>query len=638
MAKRPQKKNPDHAKALAAFEPCEELTIAEYAEKFIELPNSYAFPGKVRFNKNRYLLRVLLVLQQAWVRKVVFLKAVQCAGSLCWDIFLAWLIRVDPGPTMFNMQTDDDAKQHAKFRINPLLELCSATRPLLPSNRHKDLTSSKEMQLMWLLIQGANDSNLQSKSTRYVGNDELAFWKKVGLTKDAEARVTAFLWRSKIFYVSQAGIEGDEMDVAHKSGNRLELRFPCPACKKFQPYKWQYESHKSRGGMKYVKNEITFPDGEWNFEELEKTIYYECRHCGHHIHNTPEERGWLDEHSDFFLTNPKAPNSVVSLHVNAIANTGIPWSLLVKEWCEAMIAYDRGDIEPLKRFIQKRLAEPFGEDFSFLQGTVSTHRDYKLDDEWLVPGPDDTQLNPEVARFLTIDKQEKCVYYVCRAWAANGESRLIEAGCVTDENQVRAAQLRLKVPDDHVAEDAAHWGDEVYWYCCIWGWRALIGADEKSWAWFRGANKSEKYYLPFAKPQHIDPGLGYKREDWIDPKKRELAAARAYQYAIVCRWSNPYFKNFLQRLKSGRGLYWGIPADIQQTYLDQLEGEKLVKVKGVWIWKKFGKKGDHYLDCERMNLVLAFVFGLLGTQQLAAPEGEKDNEQPSEPQTEQGAG
>lgn len=614
MAKRSKSKNSNPAKKrpkldkrrlLDAFAPAEELTLPDYAEKFITLPNGYAIPGPVRLNKNRYLLRVLQALTQPWVRKVTFLKAVQCAGSFCWDLFLAWLMRVDPGPTMFNMQTDDDAKDHAKFRINPLLELCKGTAPLLPSSRHKDLNTSKEMQFMWLLLQGANDSNLQSKSTRYVGNDELAFWKKAGLTKDADARVTAFSWRSKIFKVSQAGIEGDEMDTAHKSGNREEFHWPCPKCAKLQPFKWQYEDYKAKGGMKWVKNDVTCPDGEWNFDELAKTIFYECRFCGLAIRDNPAERQFLDENLVPIVTNPKAPKEEVSLHINAMYNVSIRWALLVKEWCEAMIAYKRGDIEPLKRFIQKRLAEPFGEDFSFLEGTVSTHRDYSLGDIW----------EPEVVRFLTIDKQKDRVYYVCRAWAANGESRLIEAGCVNDENQVRDVQLRLKVADDHVAEDAAHWGDEVYEYCCVWGWRALIGDDAKAYAWFRGANNSEKYYLPFSKPQKIDPAMGYTRADWNDARKRDFAAARKYRHAIVCRWSNPYFKNFLQRLKSGRGLYWGIPKDITQTYLDQLEGEKLIKVKEQWVWKKVGKKGDHYLDCERMNLVLAFIYGLLGGAQ-----------------------
>lgn len=598
----------------AAFAPGEVLTVAEYAEKFVSLPGGYAIPGPVRLNKNRYLLRVLEALQAPNVRKVTFLKAVQGAGSLCWDLYLAWLMRVQPGNTMFNMQTDDDASDHAKYRINPLLAQCAGTAPLLPSNRHKDLTTSKQMQLMWLLMQGANQSNLQSKSTRYVGNDELAFWKEAGLTKDADARVTAFSWRSKIFKVSQAGIEGDEMDVAHKSGSMEILCFPCPKCQTVQPYKWQYESHKARGGMKYTKNETTCPDGEWNYDELAKTVFYECRHCAHQIKDTPIERQFLDLHGRFIQTNFKAPSDEVSLHVNALANVSIRWASLVKEWCEAMIAYGRGDIEPLKRFIQKRLAEPFGEDFSFMEGTVSTHRDYSLGEEWL----------PEVARFITIDKQKDRVYWLCRAWAANGESRLIECGIETDEDQVRAHQLRLKVPDDHVVEDAAHWGDEVYEKCCVYGWRALIGDDRKAWAWFNPSNPKDKRWLPYSQPQKQDPAMGYNQAQRNDPKKKEFLQGRRFKFAIVCYWSNPYFKNFIQRLKSGRALYWGIPKDISQLYLDQLEGERLVKVKEKWIWKKIGKKGDHFLDCERMNAVVAYIFGLLAGQ--AAPPVEDENE------------
>lgn len=603
--------------AKEAFAPAQERSIADYAENFVTLPSSYTPSGPIRFNKNRYLLRVLEALLQAWVRQVTFLKAVQTGGSLVWDLFLAWLIRLFPGPTMFNMQTDDDAKDHAQFRINELLKICEATAPLLPTG-HRDNICKKRFDLMWLLIQGANKSNLQNKSTCYVGNDELAFWRERGLTRDADARITQYNWRSKRYYVSQGGEEGDELDQKYYAGSREEWNFPCPVCAFVQPYKWMYDNDpEERGGMKWETNEITRPDGEWNFDKLAETIYYECRQCGHRIKDTPEERDLLDQTGRYVVGNPKSPRDEVSLHVNAMACVDIAWRELVKEWCEAMDALNMGDIEPFKRFIQKRLAESFKESQLYSEKPPKESRDYKLGDKW----------DRETVRILTIDKQMHCVYYVCREWTDDGDSRLVEAGKLDNEDEVKEVVDRLEVEETNVAEDSAFDPQTVHEFCCIYGWGALLGDDAKDFLWALPEGNERR---PYSKEDLINPSVGFKAKDFKREKTQEFMKKRVHKFAAQVRWSNPYFKMFLNRLKQGKGKYWGIPDDIHQDYLDQLEGEKWLKIKGVWKWKKTGGKGDHYLDCERMNLVMATIYGVFQGDSLPTedekPEDEKEEE------------
>ncbi len=70
-------------------------------------------------------------------------------------------------------------------------------------------------------------------------------------------------------------------------------------------------------------------------------------------------------------------------------------------------------------------------------------------------------------------------------------------------------------------------------------------------------------------------------------------------------------------LKAGKGLYWGVPKNVDQAYLEQLEGEQLRKVinkrtgRRTWEWVKVGRRGDHLKDCECMQMVMACIKGLL---------------------------
>lgn len=584
----------------SAWSPAPERTIVDYAEKFISLCNNYVPSGPVNLKLSRYLIRPLLCLTFAWIRTVTFMKAVQSGGSLVGDLFLYWLFRVCPAAMMINMQTDKDAEDHATIRINETLELNPVTKFLFPGGKHKMLKTEKHAQMMWLLIQGANRSNLQSKPTCYVTNDELAFWKENGLLKDANARTTAWSWRSKIFNVSQAGIEDDEMDVSYKAGSMEEWSFRCPECDLLQPYKWQYEDHQAKGGIKYDKASHTDKDGNVDWEKLYETIHYECRGCSHKFYDDFITRRAMDDSGEYVVTNPKAPSDHVSFRVNAIAVPHIRWSLLVREWCEAIEEYRKGNVEPLKRFIQKRLCEPFGENFSYLEGTPKNNRDYKLGDKW----------DALAELFMGVDKQKDCYYFVIRGFASNGESRLIDCGRLFTEAEIFEKAEKMKVPDDHIFIDAATWSEEVYEYCCVFGWRAMIGDDKAAFVWL-DANK-QKSYRAYSQVFKIDPAMGYNRAQINDPKKREFLAKRKYQYAFMVRWSNPWVKDYLQRLKSGRGLYWGVATDAPQQYLDHLEGEKKLRVKDKWEWKKVGRKGDHMLDCERMILTGAMIFGLMG--------------------------
>ena len=234
--------------------PCSRLGILEYAERYIPLPPAYTPPGPFKLGLSRYLEGPWDALADPKVKVVTVMKATQTGGSLVGDVWLAWLMRVAPAPMFFNMQTDEDAKDHATLRINELLNRCGPVAAILPDGhkgKHsKRVTQAITLQSMWLIIQGANLSNLQSKSVCYVMNDEVVFWSPDSLIRDSRARQTAFGWRRKEYDCSQGGMMGDEHDRSWKSGTMEEWSWTCSSCGMIQPYKWSYNNNaKEKGGM-----------------------------------------------------------------------------------------------------------------------------------------------------------------------------------------------------------------------------------------------------------------------------------------------------------------------------------------------------------------------------------------------------
>ena len=79
----------------------------------------------------------------------------------------AWCIAQDPGPAMWVMAAQDEAKTFARTRLMPTLENCEAVAELFPSDRHAKTTLEINFASMPLVINGANSqSKLQSKPSK----------------------------------------------------------------------------------------------------------------------------------------------------------------------------------------------------------------------------------------------------------------------------------------------------------------------------------------------------------------------------------------------------------------------------------------------------------------------------------------
>lgn len=88
---------------------------------------------------------------------------------------------------------------------------------------------------------------------------------------------------------------------------------------------------------------------------------------------------------------------------------------------------------------------------------------------------------------------------------------------------------------------------------------------------------------------------------------------------MVSYFSNTVHKDILFQLRNQRGVDWQIPDDIGSEYLRQIDAEVRRGEGKTARWVK-RHNDNHAVDCETMQIVLASIFGLIGTPESETEE------------------
>ncbi len=565
--------------ARSVWRPPSRVPPWKWAEEHITVDKTSPFPGKFRSDTAPWTRELMEVFADNRISDIAAMCAAQSAKTQTMVILLAWAIAEDPGSVMWVMAAQDEAKTFARTRMMPTLENCEPVRRQFPAARFEKTTLEINFPNAPLIINGANSqSKLQSKPIRWLFLDEVRNYPP-GAFEMVLKRTTAF-WNARRVVISTPDVEGDAVHRNFLAGDQRYFYVGCPECGQQQSLKFAQ--------LKWDENEITRPNGEWNFDELTKTIRYEFT-CGHSIKDTFAERRKLALSGVWVKHNKNAPANRVSFTWSALLPPWVRWRNIVEEFLRAKAALELGATDPMKAFINETLGEPWREQSLYEQEIVAGK--YKFGDEW----PDG------FIRFLTVDKQKDCYWFVCRAWARNGSSRLVAYERVHTWEDIKAAQDRLGVAAKAVIVDSGFATNEVYEQCCKYGWTAFKGEDRENFPHY--LENGLRVLRAFSTIQAGDPGMG-----------THLQGARACPLFL---WSNPTVKDILWRLKLGKGALWEIPSNIGKDYTEQLNSEAKVKTINkqtgfaVWKWIVIGRRPNHLWDCECMQVVCAMMAEIL---------------------------
>lgn len=567
--------------------------IYRWAAEYVNLPAVLTIGGRFNPDISRHFLEVFDALQSDRVRQVTLLKPIGSGGSLVADIWTLWAMVNDPGAMMANFQTDPDAKDYSKDRLGQMLRTCAPAAALLTED---NIQEKKFRHGMPLYIQGPSLSNFQAKRIRYLRNDEVWMWEP-GRLGQALGRIADWkrIGMSKVFNVSQAGVENDELDLAWRNGDRREWEVPCLGCGKYfqGDISGRREKDQSIWGLRWETSDRTRDKhGEWNLAEVKRRVWYECPICGHRHADEKQTKAHWNLNGRWRPTNPDADPEYVSFHYSAIISD--LWADLAAELTGSLNALRAGVLDQLVAFTQKKEVRSWSESRLWRDKAAPRFR----------PGPEDWP--DEARRFLTIDCQNEEVYYAqIRAWSTRGESRRLWFGKLHSEAEIVAITGKFKVASSHVLIDSGAFTKRVYGMCCRHGWIALKGEDKAAFIHMvRERGKMVQVLRSYSELRRGDPEAGQ--------------VGQGQRFAKLILWSNPTIKERLQS-QIEHSLWLEPEADPEDAdekdYGRQMRSEyrkekrdEFGRVKRIWVCPT---GNNHYRDCACMQVVAATVTRLL---------------------------
>lgn len=442
----------------------------------------------------QWLREILETFQDPEIHEIYCMCSAQSAKTVIVMVMLLFIIAQDPGPTLWATSNEQEAKKFAKGRLWQMIDKCAPVKEKLPTERGAKNTLEVYFPGAQLIIGSANNANtLQQTPYRYTFGDEVRSWPKGALEMFAK-RTRSYPNYKKVI-ISTPDMEEDHLHRGYLSGDQSEYFITCPKCGHEQKLKWGREDEK--GGMAWDRNETTFPNGEWNFEEVFKTVRYECEHpgCDHAWKNTPADRKAMQRGGRWVTHNDKAPKHRRSFHWNAILPWWTKWDEMVEEFIRSSAALEIGEHEPYKDFINQTLGLPWEDRLKFKHDdNYIDQREMPYDPRAPWPAFEEAMRrwernparNAKPRRFMAIDVQSKGgrhFFYEIRDVIPGGGSRLATWGKAWSASELRSIGQDWNVPPSQVGIDARFAPDEVAGYILESGimpngycnWKAMMG-------------------------------------------------------------------------------------------------------------------------------------------------------------------
>lgn len=562
--------------------PPSELLPPDWAGKFVRVANSERAPH-FDISQTPWWRRPMEAAADPEVTNIVVLAPTGSGKSTMAEGLIPWIVAEDPGPLLYASQTDEDAKFWAESRLTPALKSCPQLKDLWPEDRHK----SRKMEIIWphmpMVLGGANLSNFQEKSCRWLYGDEVWKWSH-GLVREFMARHHN-RWNRKVYLVSQGGIgnlesddgKDDELTTEWKKTDRAEWSWLCPHCG---------SRHEYRGEQLKV-DEVRRDDGTIDAQAAADTCRLECPGCQSVFKDDVSTRRALADAADYVVKS-KPIRGYIGCHVHALAIWWIPWAEYALERINAQLALKRGVIDPMRQLVQKRDALPWVDDMAESSQALVVSG-YSRDDY-----SNGEPIEGEARRFMTVDVGGDHYWTVIRAWKPGGASRAIYEGYVGRDDDLVALQKKFRVKSSHVFVDRAFQTPRIDELCADNGWLGIMG-DKTQTKSFR----------------HAKRGGGYEEKLFSEPKFSRTTKGRRVPYVFAA--PDPC-KDILDRLRRGDGAEWEVMADVSPAYRKHMKGEK----RQTFTNSKTGKEdstwvrvgANHLWDCEYYQICAALIAGI----------------------------
>lgn len=457
------------AGAVRNFKPPEDLTVAEWADKYRRLPDSSAEPGPWRTERTPYLREPMEAFTDPKIRKLVMVAASQVGKSELILNIIAYIIDQDPGSILFVQPTLDDARKFSRLRVAPMIRDSKQLKAKVADVKAKDSGNTllqKSFPGGMLTITGSNSASaLASTPARYILGDERDRWAvSAGTEGDpwalAEARQATF-YNAKAIEVSTPTIKGaSNIEDSYYKGTQERWNHRCPECGEygeivFDRIHFDHTVTKVRGKKVY---------------KINGPVTWTCPSCGCLI---PEEI-MKRQPAKWIAENPEAyAEGVRSFWLNAFSSPWTPWEKIVLKFLQA-----KDDAQELKVV------------YNTLLGELWEDRGDLVDEDTMLARREDYGTNatgepvelPSGALVLTcgVDTQDNRLEYEVVGHGYYGETWGVKKGYIMGRPDTPEVWERLDDVIDHVyrfadgkglkisitcVDSGGHYTQEVYAAC-----------------------------------------------------------------------------------------------------------------------------------------------------------------------------
>jgi phage terminase large subunit GpA-like protein len=573
-----------------------------WAEDNLMIEHSERKPGKFQRDYAPWLIDPIDCLALPEISESTIIGPVQSGKSQALEVYYAWLLCNTPRPCLITGQTDADIANIWQDKFLKTLWASPATSRILEALPADSIRKEKiDIPLMPTDIQGPSGNKIHSKTRPILLCDEAWRYEPGVLAQLKKRRDSAT--GGKLFVVSQAGRqigEGpsgdpiwDDLGAHYFTSTLREFEWLCACGARTCPATSQMEWD---GQSKLTKR--------WDLKEVRATARWKCPHCGkeHHPGDTKEAR--MAYVRDMALQakyseprNPEARPGHEGYRFPVWVVWWKDWGEMAEEYLLAKHRRLAGSLQDFEVWTKQREVQFWTIKAADIPVTWNREPSgYKTADYAPTLGELPPKIEGEKFRIMAVDVQADHFKVVIRAFNEAMESRHLIHQTLWTEAELRDLQLLYRVPNNLVFADAANNGQRVYAMAAKYGWRCLIGRDQQM-GWMHTL-KNRKINKPFS-----TPGRG------------DVTNSPTGAFAYVWMWSNSRVKDLLAQLAAGRGIKWELPDDPSEEMVEAMESEKKDWQTG--IWKKVGKRRNHYWDAECMILAGGLACGLL---QIDVPE------------------
>jgi len=569
-----------------AWRPPEDLTVAEWAERFrIIPPGINARPGPWRNDRAPYLQGIMEAWTEPTVEQITVMKCTQSGGTEALLNCLGYSMDQRPGSMILVLPTEADAKKLMRLRVRPLIEQTAPLRRRMSEWKADNTQSLVKIGEALLTLAWANSaSSLASTPVRDVLLDEVDKYpafagKEADPVSLARERQRTFLETgdAKRCLSSTPTLRDGLIFREWLASDQRRYWIPCLSCGTYHVPAFEL---------------VKWPEDVRDPEQVlaEDLARFTCAKCGHaHDDGKKAEmlaRGvWCPEGCkvrDGKIVGKVPTNRNRGFHIPATILLWTSWSRVAAEFLGSY-----RDRSKLLNFQNSWMGWPWEEkgenvDADYLATRTAPHAAGEV---------------PSEAKVLTcgIDVGDYQLHYVVRAWGVGERSWLVEAGIVQGIDALvdRVLTREFPVTDGTTAR---------VFYACI-----DSGDGEHAPVVYRFCRK----WLHVLRPtKGVDTLSGIPLQiGRVDRTHQGLAA----RYGIkLWRFSTDFYKSKVlsfMRIPMSEPGAWTVHRDPGRQYLEECSSEHRIARKPKtgkpgWVTKP-GAGRNHFWDAEVLTAVAA---------------------------------